>query len=741
MQPQRGRLLFVGAAAILYAVCAAAQSPPSLGIARSFAAFGASGVENHGGTRLSGNAGASPGRPVRDLPASAFILGEIITDSGTLRQVERDSAAAYADLAARQCALPVYCVTSPLSSMTLTGDPTTIWIFKVAGPLETLPDSAILLRGGATYTNVFWQVDGSVTLGERSAFVGTILARGDINFGRDVSMSGHALSLTGTVRLDWDDISCCDPIEFSAPLPKQQIGERYNETITLSGGTPPYKVSFFDGTLPEGWTLSETGTLSGPRTGSFSFTALAVDHVGCSSIHTYTVCDTITVTVDPLPNAKLCEFFTRKIVASGGTPPYTYTVTGLPDGLSLSGDTISGTPKSPGCFPITIEVTDALGCKGSLTVTLCVDCCIALPSLPTTAPACMPFTANLTPSCGTPPYVFTVNDLPPWLSGPPPILSATRPPPGPIKFTVKVVDATGYTDTRTYLIDFVPAPPPDPPLPIELPKGFVCTPYDSGPLAGVLVDPAALPPGLAFENSDLKGLPTQCGRFCFKRATGDVCVPPQEYCVTIELPPLALSPLSLHACAVTNQRVTPDFCIPFTCTVTSGTLPAGMTLDNCTLQGTPQLGGKYDFCISAVADSCPSITRCYSETVSPAALTLTPPAGLLPAATVGMFFSQTFTATPGTHKYLIGAPEIPPGLTFNQTTGKLSGVPTVTGRYNFAVYVLDDDVRTCTSVVYTLDVGPVGPLPMGIPALSMEWMVFMVIALIIAAVIAIGKSS
>src|SRR4029079_7612541 len=127
-----------------------------------------------------------------------------------------------------------------------------------------------------------------------------------------------------------------------------------------------------------------------------------------------------------------------------------------------------------------------------------------------------------------------------------------------------------------------------------------------------------------------------------------------------------------------------------------------------------------------------AITRCYSGSVKE--LQLSPPAGILPDAD-GVGFSQTFTASgaPGPFTYLIGAPEIPPGLTFNQATGKLSGIPTATGRYNFAVYAFASG-GACTSVVYTLDVGPVGPLPMGIPALSL-WLVA-VTAMALAAVAA-----
>src|SRR5439155_2320769 len=137
-----------------------------------------------------------------------------------------------------------------------------------------------------------------------------------------------------------------------------------------------------------------------------------------------------------------------------------------------------------------------------------IECNLQLPPLnPSTATACLPYSADLTPTCGTPPFVYTATDLPPSLRSPTNgILAGTPTTPGTFPFTVTVVDANCAATRSDYKL--VVDPGTIPPLPrITLPKGTVCTPYDFGPLAGILVDPASLPPGLAFFNANLQGIP------------------------------------------------------------------------------------------------------------------------------------------------------------------------------------------------------------------------------------------
>jgi large repetitive protein len=92
-----------------------------------------------------------------------------------------------------------------------------------------------------------------------------------------------------------------------ASLPAATIGKAYRETLTPSGGVPPYSmfVTVNGGAVPPGMTFS-TDTLTGVPTtsGSFPFTVAVVDSMQCSAFVPYTI------TVSPAPSCPL-------MVASG----------------------------------------------------------------------------------------------------------------------------------------------------------------------------------------------------------------------------------------------------------------------------------------------------------------------------------------------------------------------------------------------------------------------------------------
>lgn len=168
-------------------------------------------------------------------------------------------------------------------------------------------------------------------------------------------------------------------------LPSTGAGQSYNQTITASGGYGSYTYTVTSGTLVTGHSLASNGTISGTTasgSASKTFTITATDSYNNTGSRSYTV-TVIAVTVNA--GAGLDKYWTvgfaranEYATITGGTPPYTVSVTGAP-GLSGRYGTFGSTHRAyvdgtatgnGGFYPITIEVTDANGIKGSAQETL-----------------------------------------------------------------------------------------------------------------------------------------------------------------------------------------------------------------------------------------------------------------------------------------------------------------------------------------------------------------------------------
>ncbi|MBM7093427.1 putative Ig domain-containing protein, partial [Streptomyces sp. S12] len=81
--------------------------------------------------------------------------------------------------------------------------------------------------------------------------------------------------------------------------------------------------------------------------------------------------------------------------------------------------------------------------------------------------------------------------------------------------------------------------------------------------------------------------------------------------------------------------------------------------------------------------------RAYSFNVSAATVTVAP--ATLPNGGIAQAYSQTITASGGTpgYSFAVTAGALPAGVTLNAATGTLSGTPTASGTFNFAVIATD----------------------------------------------------
>ena len=136
---------------------------------------------------------------------------------------------------------------------------------------------------------------------------------------------------------------------------------------------------------------------------------------------------------------------------------------------------------------------------------------------------------------------------------------------------------------------------------------------------------------------------------------------------------------------------------PYTWSVSSGTPPAGITLNASTgvLAGVPTAAGTSSFTVKVTDANGQAATEATSLTVvSGPALAFAPP----PSGEVGVAYSDPLTVTGGTGPFAwsVSAGSLPSGLTLSPSTGALSGTPSAAGSYSFTVKVTDAGGQSAT---------------------------------------------
>ena len=521
-----------------------------------------------------------------------------------------------------------------------------------------------------------------------------------------------------------------------ASLPNGTNGTPYSQTVSASGGTGPYTFAVSAGALPAGLSLNAaTGVVSGTPSGSglSSFTIRADDTVGNTGSHAYNVnIGTVTLTVNPasLPNGTQGMAYSQSVTASGGSGPYTYSVSvgSLPAGLSLDPNTgaITGTPSGSGTSSFTIAALDTVGNTGSHAYTVNVGTATL-----TVNPSSLPpgtqgvvYSQTVIASGGTAPYSYSVSSgaLPSGLalnaaSG---VITGTPTTTGQFLFTVEAIDTNGNFGSRSYAVN-IGTGGALAVSPASLPNGTNGTPYSqtvsasggSGPYTFAVVA-GSLPAGLSLNAATgvISGTPSGSGLSSFTIQANDTVgnTGSHAYTVSIGTVSLAVTPASLpngtNGIAYSQTVSANGGTGPYTFTIFAGALPAGLTLSSAgVISGTPSGSGAAAFTVRALDSLGNAGTHAYSVNIGTVSLTVNP--ATLPAAVKGHAYSQTVSATGGIAPYTfsISGGSLPPGLTLNPATGVISGTPTGTGDATFTVQALDVN-GNIGSRQYTLDPRP-----------------------------------
>ncbi len=175
-------------------------------------------VANSGPTNVTGDIGIYPAASITGFPPGTLTGTEYAGDAvaqtaqGDLTTAYNFAAAAAGgailppDIGGETLAPGVYKTTSSQPSLGITGNLTLagngIYIFQIVSTLTTASNNSdVILSGGATAEDVFWQVGSSATLGTTTTFAGTIMAQASVSLDTGATLNGRALARTGGVTL------------------------------------------------------------------------------------------------------------------------------------------------------------------------------------------------------------------------------------------------------------------------------------------------------------------------------------------------------------------------------------------------------------------------------------------------------------------------------------------------------------------------------------------------------------
>ncbi|MEG3191236.1 putative Ig domain-containing protein [Lysobacter sp. D1-1-M9] len=560
---------------------------------------------------------------------------------------------------------------------------------------------------------------------------------------------GNWMSVSVTIAAPTSAIS----IEPST-LPEMFAGTAFSQQLSATGGTAPYTYSITGGALPPGLTMTSAGLISGTPTqrGDASFTVGVVDAVSDTGSRGYTVSvagGTLSVSPNPPPSGFTGRAYSQSFTASGGVAPYTLEWEAdpgkpLPPGLSFSGTTLSGTPTTVGNYTFGIRVTDSSTGTGTWFQVVDVSMTVSAPPTITVDPATLPgatvgaaYSQTVTGGGGTAPYTFavTAGALPAGLvlASTTGVISGTPTAGGSFNFTITATDADAFSGSRSYA--FTVAAATVALAPATLPAATVGASYSQGVNASggtapytYAVSAGALPAGLTLaSDGSLTGTASAGGSFNFTVTATDSSTGTgpftggQAYAFTVSAPTVTIAPTTLPSATVGaaySESITASGgTAPYTYAVTTGMLPAGLTLGSGgLLSGTATESGAFSFTVTATDSSTGTGpfngSRAYSFTVTAPTVTVAPTT--LPDAMVGDAYNETVTASGGTAPYVftVTAGALPAGLNL-ASNGTLSGTPTAPGSSSFTVTATDSSGGTgpfAGSQAYSVAVTELAPV-------------------------------
>lgn len=387
----------------------------SAGAASSFAVTGAAGVTAAGGagTVITGDVGSAPSASITGFPP-ALVVAPFSVHANDAAAIAAQAAAVSLFTALGSAA----CTTTPGAQMAAASFGPGIHCFSSTADLAAV--SNMTLTGAGVY---IFRVPSSLTA----------------NVGSTVTLAGV------------DPCSVFWQVGSAATL----NGVNFPGTVVAQAG-----VSLGVGANLTGRALAINGpvTLAGSN-----------QIGGCSTPSSLPPsCPVISLAPPTLPGGTAAVAYSQVISATGGTAPYSFTVTAgsVPAGLTLTTPgLLAGTPTTAASYAFTVRGTDANACFAELPYTLLVAAaapppagCPVIALSPATLPSAttgVPYSQTLVASGGVGPYLFgvTTGTLPAGLTltsaG---TLAGTPTGAGTAAFTLRATDANGCFVERPYSV-------------------------------------------------------------------------------------------------------------------------------------------------------------------------------------------------------------------------------------------------------------------------------------------------
>ncbi len=291
---------------------------PNLGAASNFALFTSVGaIDNTGATVVTGDIGTNVGA-FNGFPPGTVVDGNMHVANTTSASAATAVDAVYTYLSGLTGGTTEIATlgsgqvfTSGIhtigSAATLNGDlildaqnnPNSVFIIQINGAFTTGVSSNIILKNAASLCNLYWQINGLVSLGNNSIFRGTMVVNGAINLKSGATLIGRGLSRQGAISLNTNTVSISLPPTTSVITAGTATTFCTGGSVVLSGNNGGV---WSNGATTPTITVTASGTYSVTNTNNCSVTS-----------------NNIVVTVNPLATASVLTVTTPTVFCAGNS--------------------------------------------------------------------------------------------------------------------------------------------------------------------------------------------------------------------------------------------------------------------------------------------------------------------------------------------------------------------------------------------------------------------------------------